>query len=173
MQEVRVGIIGAGKIALANHLPGLALSGRAKVVGVCDPDPRAREAASGETGAKVAVADYRELVARDDIDAVIVATPNFTHPDIVLAAVAAKKHVLCEKPLALNYPDAKKIYQAAERAGVRHMTAFTYRFVPAMRYLKHLVDRGDLGEIRPFRAQRSQDWGTRQLGWRQHKNRAG
>src|SRR5437764_15402415 len=57
--------------------------------------------------------------------------------------------------------------RASERAGVRNMTAFTYRFVPAMRYLKHLVDRGELGELYHFRAQRFQDWCDRELGWRQ------
>ena len=73
---------------------------------------------------------------REDVHAVIIATPNFTHAPIALDAIAHGKHVLCEKPLALNYADAQAMADAADRAGVRHMTAFTYRFVPAMRYLR-------------------------------------
>jgi predicted dehydrogenase len=107
------------------------------------------------------------------VDAVIVATPNFLHAPIVLAAVSAGKHVLCEKPLALDFATAKQMYDFAEVAGVRHMTAFTYRFVPAMRYMKHLIAAGDIGTPWHFRAQRFQDWADRPLGWRQVKQLAG
>jgi predicted dehydrogenase len=117
--------------------------------------------------------DYREVVRREDVDAVIIATPNHTHAPIALEAIAHGKHVLCEKPLALNAADARAMAAAADRAGVRHMTAFTYRFVPAMRYLTELVRRGDLGQPYHFRSCRLQDWGTRGLGWRQVKRLAG
>jgi predicted dehydrogenase len=83
------------------------------------------------------------------------------------------RHVLCEKPLALNLADAVEMLEAAEAAGVRHMTAFTYRFVPAMRYMKRLVDDGFIGRPLHFRAQRFQDWGRRHLGWRQVMATAG
>jgi predicted dehydrogenase len=116
---------------------------------------------------------FEEVLKREDVHAVIIATPNFTHAPIALAAVAAGKHVLCEKPLALNQADARAMANAAEKAGVRHMTAFTYRFVPAMRYLSHLVARGDLGQPYHYRSCRLQDWGTRNLGWRQVKKLAG
>ena len=86
---------------------------------------------------------YEDVVVRDDVQAVIISTPNFTHVPIALAAIAAGKHVMCEKPLALNQADAWAMAEAADRAGVRHMTAFTYRFVPAMRYLAELARRGD------------------------------
>ena len=91
------------------------------------------------------------------------ATPNLNHKELVTAAVRAGKHVLCEKPLALSLADAREMHAAAARAGVRHMTAFTYRFVPAMRYLKHLVDEGFAGRVLHLRAKRLQDWGTRGL----------
>ena len=109
---------------------------------------------------------------RDDVHAVVVATPNFLHAPIVHAAVAAGKHVLCEKPIAMNLEEAIGMYRAAEAAGVRHMTAFTYRFVPAMHYMSHLVQSGALGKPYHFRAQRFQDWGDRNLGWRQVKKLA-
>ena len=80
---------------------------------------------------------------------------------------------MCEKPLAMNYPDAKAMADAADAANVRHMTAFTYRFVPSMRYLAHLIKSGSLGQPYHFRSCRLQDWGARDLGWRQVKKLAG
>jgi len=173
MNRIRFAIVGCGGITLQNHLPGIACVPDASLAALCDSDGAALERARQQTGVKVASTDYREVFARDDVDAVIVATPNFTHREITLAAVAAGKHVLCEKPLALTAPEALEMAQAAELAGVRHMTAFTYRFVPAMRYLAHLVARGDLGTPYHYRSMRLQDWGTRGLGWRQVKALAG
>jgi len=107
------------------------------------------------------------------LQAVVIATPNRVHREVALAAVRTGRHVLCEKPLSLSTPEALEMYEAAEKAGVRHMTAFTYRFVPAMRYMKHLVDRGYVGRPLHFRAQRFQDWGLRHLAWRQLAAEAG
>ena len=143
MNTLNFAIIGCGGITLQNHLPGLALCPEAKLVALCDNDAATLQRASLQTGIKGISTKYEELVQRDDVDAVIIATPNFTHAPIALAAIAAGKHVLCEKPLAMNYAEAKQMADAAERAGVRHMSAFTYRFVPAMRYLAHLAQRGD------------------------------
>jgi predicted dehydrogenase len=145
----------------------------AKLVALCDNDAATLQRASLQTGIKVISTEYEEIMQRDDVDAVIVATPNFTHAPITLAAIAAGKHVLCEKPLAMSYAEAKQMADAADRAGVRHMSAFTYRFVPAMRYLAHLAKRGDLGQPYHYRSCRLQDWGTRNLGWRQVKKLAG
>lgn len=173
MSALRFAIVGCGGITLQNHLPGLALCSEVRVTAVCDADGATLERARRESGAATASTDFRQVVTRDDVDAVIIATPNFTHPAIALEAIAHGKHVLCEKPLALSQEDAWRMAQAADAAGVRHMTAFTYRFVPAMRYLHHLVKRGDLGQPYHFRSCRLQDWGTRNLGWRQQKALAG
>jgi predicted dehydrogenase len=173
MNQIGIAIVGCGGVTLQNHLPGLALCPDAKVVALCDSDAGCLERARQQTGITVASTKYEEIVSRDDVHAVIIATPNFTHPPIALAAIARGKHVLCEKPLALNYANAKEMADAADKAGVRHMTAFTYRFVPAMRYLSELVRRGDLGQLYHYRSCRLQDWGTRNLGWRQVKKLAG
>jgi predicted dehydrogenase len=170
---LHVAIIGCGGITLQNHLPGLALCPDTRVVALCDADPATLERARSQTGVTVTSTRYEEIVTRDDVHAVIIATPNFTHPPIALAAIAHGKHVMCEKPLALNAADARAMAEAADRAGVRHMTAFTYRFVPAMRYLRDLVRRGDLGQPYHYRSCRLQDWGTRNLGWRQVRKLAG
>jgi predicted dehydrogenase len=173
MNPIGIAIMGCGGVTLQNHLPGIALCPGTRVVALCDTDAATLERARQQTSASFTSTKYEELVKRDDIHAVIIATPNFTHAPIALAAIAARKHVLCEKPLAMNSAEARQMAEAADKAGVRHMTAFTYRFVPAMRYLWHLVKRGDLGQPYHYRSCRLQDWGARNLGWRQVKKLAG
>lgn len=173
MATIGVGIIGSGKIALANHLPGIGLCKQARVTALCDSDAKTLAAASASSGVSATTRDYRELLARDDVQAVIISTPNFLHAEIALAAIAAGKHVLCEKPIAMDLSQAMAMWRAAEKAGVRNMAAFTYRFVPAMRYMHHLARRGDIGRPYHFRANRLQDWGDRPLGWRQERKFAG
>lgn len=164
---INIALIGCGQIALANHLPGLALCPEAKVTALCDSNSEVLERAKQQTGVTVASTDYRQIVTRDDVNAVIIATPNYTHAEIAIAAANAGKHILCEKPLAMTMGETWKMYEAAKKAKVRHMTAFTYRFVPAMRYMGHLVKQGAIGQPYHFRSCRLQDWGTRGLGWRQ------
>jgi len=143
---LNIAIIGCGGITLQNHLPGFALCPGVKILAVCDSDEARLSLARSESGASIATTNYADILKREDIHAVVIATPNVTHAPIALEAIGHGKHVLCEKPLAMNSAEAKQMADAANHAGVRHMTAFTYRFVPAMRYLAHLVDRGDLGE---------------------------
>jgi predicted dehydrogenase len=168
-----IAIVGCGGITLQNHLPGLALCPEVRVVALCDSDPATLAHAARVTGAATTSTNWEDIVTRDDVSAVIIATPNVFHKPIALAAIACGKHVLCEKPLAMNFADAREMALAADAADVRHMTAFTYRFVPAMRYLAHLIERGDLGQAYHYRSCRLQDWGRRDLGWRQVKALAG
>ena len=173
MNSIGIAIIGCGGVTLQNHLPGLALCADTRLVALCDTNPATLEKAGRDAGIAVTSTRYEEIVGRDDVQAVIIATPNLTHAPIAHAAIAAGKHVLCEKPIAMIYAEAKGMADAAEAAGVRHMTAFTYRFVPAMRYLGHLIAQGDLGEPYHYRSCRLQDWGARALGWRQVRALAG
>lgn len=173
MKSIRVGLIGSGGIAVANHIPGIRLCRQAEVTALCDPSPDALAAAAAATGVTRLYRDPAELLRDAPVDAVIIATPNHVHRDIAVAAAESGRHVLCEKPLALTVAEAEEMVDAAERAGVRHMTAFTYRFVPAMQYMKHLVATGAVGQPWHFRAQRFQDWGRRALGWRQRRREAG
>jgi predicted dehydrogenase len=172
VKTVGVAMIGCGGIALQNHLPGFALCPQAKVVALCDTNPAVLERAKSQTGITAAFTDWHDVLKHPGVDAVVIATPNFTHAPIALAAIAAHKHVMCEKPIAMNLEEAKAMLAAAEAAGIRHMTAFTYRFVPAMRYMAHLIKTGFIGQPYHFRAQRFQDWGDRNLGWRQVKKLA-
>jgi predicted dehydrogenase len=175
VETVKVGIIGSGVIALANHVPGLALHPQARLTVLCDSNPQVLDEAVKRL-AKPELklfTDYNDLIRDGEVDAVIITTPNFLHAPITLAAVQAGKHVFCEKPIAMNPAEALAMYHAAETANVRHMTAFTYRFVPAMRYMAHLIEQGFIGQPFHFRANRFQDWERRYLGWRQVNRLAG
>lgn len=101
---------------------------------------------------------WEDVIGDPDIDIVDVCTPGNTHCEIVTAAARAGKHVLCEKPLALNADEALQMYRAAETAGVRHLVNFNYRRVPAVALAKALTEEGRLGTIYHFRAVYQQDW---------------
>jgi predicted dehydrogenase len=103
-------------------------------------------------------ADWRKLLDRKDIDAVDICTPNNTHAEIALAAAAAGKMILCEKPLAMNGPEGLKMVQAVEKAKVPNMVWYNYRRVPAVTLAKKLIDDGKLGRIYHYRAKFLQDW---------------
>jgi predicted dehydrogenase len=139
---------------------------------------RAAEAAD-RLGWADSSSDWREVVARDDVDLVDVCTPGDTHAEIAIAALEAGKHVLCEKPLANTVAEAEAMVAAAEaarRQGVRSMVGFTYRRVPAISLARQLVAEGRIGEVRHVRAQYLQDWiadPEAPLSWRLDKARAG
>jgi predicted dehydrogenase len=123
--------------------------------------------------------DWRVLIQRDDVGLVDVCTPGDTHAEITIAALAAGKHVLCEKPLANTVEEAEAMSAAAESAraeGVRSMVGFTYRRVPAIVLARQLVADGRVGDIRHVRAQYLQDWiadPEAPLTWRLLKDKAG
>ena len=139
-KRVRVAIIGAGAVSDYHHVPGLRLDPRAELAAVCDADPDLLETPGPDWGVEQVTTDPEDVCDADDVDAVIIATPNFTHrADRRWPRRGHGKHVMCEKPLGLNAGEVRAMYQAARDAGVVHMTAFTYRFAPSMRYLRHLV----------------------------------
>lgn len=171
--KVRVGIVGAGAVSDYHHVPAIRLDPRAELTGVCDADPALAEKRRTDWGVDFVTTDPVALCQSPDVDAVIIATPNFTHKPISVAAAQAGKHIMCEKPLGLNAGEVHDMYVAARDADVVHMTAFTYRFAPSMRYLRHLLKSGALGEPRHFRSQRFLDWPETSWGWRQYKDKAG
>lgn len=170
---IRIGIIGAGAVSDYHHVPAIRLDPRAKLVAACDADGSLLARRQQEWGLEKVSTDAQALAADPDIDAVIIATPNFTHRPIAVAAARAGKHIMCEKPLGLNAGEVREMYEAARDANVVHMTAFTYRFAPSMRYMRHLLRTGVLGEPRHFRSQRFLDWPETSWGWRQYKDKAG
>ncbi|MFN2134530.1 MAG: Gfo/Idh/MocA family protein [Candidatus Promineifilaceae bacterium] len=121
--------------------------------------------------------DWRDQVQDPDIQLFDNGGPNDTHAEPSIAAAEAGKHVLCEKPLGRTVEESKRMLDAVEKAGVKHMVAFNYRFVPAVRLLRNLIDAGALGRIYHFRAQYLQEWimphfGTPKI-WRLDKDVAG
>jgi predicted dehydrogenase len=166
-------MIGAGAVSDYHHVPAIRLDPRAQLVAVCDADPALLEKRKTDWGVSKATTDPIALCADHDVDAVIIATPNFTHKPIALAAAKAGKHIMCEKPLGLSAHEVREMYVAGRDARVTHMTAFTYRFAPSMRYLRHLLKSGALDTPRHFRSQRFLDWPETSWGWRQYKNKAG
>jgi predicted dehydrogenase len=170
---VRVGIIGAGAVSDYHHVPGLRLDPRAQLVAACDASPELLEKRKTAWGVGRVSTDFDAICADPEVDAVVIATPNHTHRPIALAAAQHGKHVMCEKPLGLHAGEVAEMLEACRRAGVVHMTAFTYRFAPAMRYLRHLLTAGDLGVPRHFRSQRFLDLPETSWGWRQYRALAG
>ncbi len=171
--RVRVAIIGAGAVSDYHHVPAIKLDPRAKLAAACDSDPGLLERRRSEWGVDLVSTDPEVICADPGVDAVIIATPNFTHLPIALAAAKHGKHVMCEKPLGVNKGEVRRMYEAARQAKIVHMTAFTYRFAPSMKYLRHLLKSGALGHPRHFRSQRFLDWPETSWGWRQYKDKAG
>jgi predicted dehydrogenase len=127
------------------HLPSLASHPCARLMAICG---RNHERAS-RLAAKYAIprvyTDYRLLLAQEGLDAVVIATPDHTHCELVMAVLDAGLHVLCEKPLALNACEARAMAERAEQIGVKHMVAFAWRWLPHYRYLYQLVRDGYIG----------------------------
>ncbi len=123
--------------------------------------------------------DWRDIVARDDIDIVDIVTPGESHAEIAIAALEAGKHVLCEKPLANTVAEAEAMAEAAARArarGIRSMVGFTYRRVPAVTLLRDMIAEGAVGTVQQVRAAYRQDWlvdPETPLAWRLQKEHAG
>jgi predicted dehydrogenase len=172
-ERLRVGLIGVGGVCAGVHYPGLTRIPGVEIAGMCDPDAGLLARRQSEWRIDAGFSDSQAFLRETRPDAAVIATPNVTHKPLILQALEAGCHVLCEKPLGMDHAETVAIYEAAKASGRRHMTAFTYRFVPAMRYLRHLVRTGELGEIRHARFQRLQDWGAGAIGWRQYRDMAG
>lgn len=156
--EVRIGVVGTGGFANQVHMPGYRDHPRANIVGVCDIILERAEAAAKRFGASFVTDDYKELVSRDDIDAIDISTPNDVHVPIALAAIKAGKHVICEKPLAMNFSEAQELINAAKETGAKTGVNFTYRGHPAARYAQYLISRGHIGKIFHVNALYMQGW---------------
>ncbi|MFF3925272.1 Gfo/Idh/MocA family protein [Paenibacillus lactis] len=182
MNQLRVGMIGykfMGK-AHSNAYRSLPMffptALKPEMKAICGRNASAVQEAADQLGWNESVTDWRELIQRDDIDLIDINAPSDAHKEIAIAAAKAGKHIFCEKPLALTLADAREMLQAAEDAGVRHMVGFNYRFSPAVRLAKKLIDSGRLGQIYHFRAWFLQDWimdPQFPLVWRLQKEVAG
>jgi predicted dehydrogenase len=130
-----------------------------RLVSICGRDREAAAAVAARHGWEEVVTDWREQVADDRIALHVNGGPNALHAEPTIAAARAGKHVLCEKPLGLDAAESHAMWRAAEEAGVVHLCGFNYRFVPAVRRARELVEAGTIGELVHFRARYLQSWG--------------
>lgn len=152
MARLRIAIVGCGEAAQIMHLPSLRfLSDLFEVTVVCDASATVAETVARAWSVPVHVVDHEDTVARDDVDAVLVATPDAYHSSVVLAAIRAGKHVLVEKPMCMTLREADEIADAQLRAGVVAQVGYMRRYAPAFLEAKRVVD--ELGVIRLARAQ--------------------
>jgi predicted dehydrogenase len=182
--EIAVGLLGYAFMGKAHSnaykkIPYLMYPppARPRLAAICGRDPDRVQEAARRYGFGRAVTRWEELVADEEIQLFDNSGPNHLHHVATLAAAQAGKHVLCEKPLGRTAAEAHALWQAAERAGVKHMTAFNYRFVPALQQARQLVQSGALGRIYHFRAVYLQEWLMPQhqvpLNWRLDKASSG
>jgi predicted dehydrogenase len=148
VRPLRVGVLGAGAWALGAHLPGYRRDARCCVVAIADPQRHLAEAAARRFDIPDIAASHHDLIARADIDVIDVCTPSHTHSELATAAIDAGKHVLCEKPVAYDFLETRRLAARARDKGLRTKLGFTFRYAPAMRYMRVLVADGFIGE--PF-----------------------
>jgi len=125
---------------------------------ICDSNVEKAKTFADTWGYESVESDWKKLIQRADIDLIDICTPNNTHREIALAAAAAGKMIICEKPLAMNTAEGREMVAAVEKAGVPNLVSFNYRRVPAVTLAKQLIDEGRLGRIFHYRAVFLQDW---------------
>src|SRR3990172_4141888 len=158
MKDLGIALIGYGGVARVHAMAYRAIpfhyglpADTFKIVGVATKIPKAAETASKEIQCEVWTADYHELLARQDVDLVDICVPNHLHEELILAAAAAGKHIYCEKPLAMDVLQGRRIVAAVEQAGVKNQLNFNFRFYPALSRARQMIAEGLLGRVFSFR----------------------
>lgn len=164
-KEIRIGLIGCGLMGrthsngynrLGNFFPELEF--RPVLKAVCSRNEDKVRAFAEQWGYESYETDWKALIAREDIDAVDICTPNNMHAEIAIAAAQEGKMVLCEKPLARTLTEAEPMVEAIEKAGVKNTVWYNYRRIPAVTLAKKIIDSGKLGRIFHYRSNFLQDW---------------
>jgi predicted dehydrogenase len=175
--RVRWGVIGCGQIAYDKAMPAMASASNAELVALSDPDGARLERAQAAASQARGYAEVEALLADHNVEAVYIGTPNFLHAPLTVAAAKAGKHILVEKPMAMNAQEGREMVAAAERAGVKLMCAYMTLFNPAYQAAKRIVDSGALGEIVFVRGRHaytiSPDRISNAAAWRLDRNQGG
>lgn len=162
---LRIGLIGGGFMGrthsngykrVSDFFPELQYGPELKVV--CSRREDKVRAFANQWGYESIETDWKKVIARDDVDAIDICTPNDTHARIAIAAAEAGKMILCEKPLARTLAEAQQMVEAVEDAGVNNTVWYNYRRIPAVTLAKQIIDSGKLGRIFHYRANFLQDW---------------
>lgn len=173
-ERLKVGIVGGGAIAQVAHLPVLKKLRSVEVQAICDTDlPKAR-ALADRFGIKDSHDDIEEMLRYEELDAVVICSPNHLHEAHILAALSADKHVLVEKPVAMSATSAQRIVRALEKRNRVVMVGMNHRYRPDVQIVRSFVQSGELGSIESIRG----SWhvsrsGRTPLGWRQRREQAG
>ncbi len=170
--DLRLGLVGAGAIAQLAHLPVLAKIRGARLVAICDNDGPKAGALAQRLGVPDIFTDIDELLDSDELDAVIIATPNHLHEPHVLRALKAKVHVLCERPLSLTTGGVHRILAAAAAADRKVVVGNNHRFRSDVQQLRRFLEGGELGRVTGMRAGQYQ-FRMAQQGWRNSRAEAG
>jgi len=158
-RTIGVGIIGAGGISEAHAQGYLGIPQKAKIVGVADIDKKSAKQKARKWGAPSWYPNFEDLVKGDDVEAVSVCTPTYTHARISLAAMNAGKHVLCEKPIAMNLSEADEMIRISEEEKVVLQIGHHNRFDPIFEETKEIIDNGTIGRICQVKARQAHGWG--------------
>jgi predicted dehydrogenase len=145
---MRIGLIGCGNVGVNAHIPAVQANEGMTIVAVADPTPERLQVTAAAAGLEPGDlhADWQDLLVRDDVDAVIVSTPQRFRPEVVIAAATAGKHVLAEKPLALTPAEAQAMIDAARANEVTLATVHNYHFMPVYRDIKEVLASGEIGQ---------------------------
>lgn len=181
--EIKIGVIGFGWMGQAHarsyrRLPTLFpdLTAKPRLVAVCDTDPERLSVATDQFGFEHGHVDWKDLIARDDVDVVDVTAPNGMHEMLTVAALEAGKHVFCEKPVGIDPFATARIAASARKAGLVTGAGYNYRWAPMVQYSKSLIDDGRLGEPTHYRGRFFSMYGRDRLGplsWRYQLDKAG
>jgi len=153
-KKIRVALIGCGGIAEMAHMPGYdAFPEKCEVLIACDSNPETAKKFAGKFGIGKIETDWKKIAESKEIDAVSITTPNAFHKEPAIGCLASGKHVLCEKPLALNGTEAREICLAAKKSGKILQVGLNQRFTPSAKFLKSFIEKGHMGEIQYARAQ--------------------
>jgi predicted dehydrogenase len=151
--KLQVGIIGTGGIARNCHMPAWNKHPNCEIIAVCDANEQALNTAAEQFGVKYKFTDYKKMLTMEEIDVVDICTPNYLHAEPAILALNSGKHVMVEKPMAMNAAEGEAMCEAARKAGKKLMVALNCRWGAEAQALKRFVDAGEIGEIYYARVQ--------------------
>ncbi|MBC7812958.1 MAG: Gfo/Idh/MocA family oxidoreductase, partial [Burkholderiales bacterium] len=149
-EKLRIGVIGAGRWSNSAHLPGFDRSPLSEIVAICDMNRDLAQQRADDFNIPHVYTDYQEMLMREDLDVIDVVTrgglgDRDNHEAIAMAVIVSGRHCLCEKPVAHDYKNTWKMHEIAKSKGLKTKVGLTFRYAPAMQYMKELIDEGFIG----------------------------
>ena len=177
-QIKKIGIVGLGMIANGRHIPELLNVENCIITAICDIDENKLKSVGDSLNIpnQFRFTNYNDLISCDEVDAIEICTPNHLHVPIAVTAIKVGKPINIEKPISIDLPSCKPLLRAVKEKNIPNMMCFTYRFMPAIRYAKWIIDNGLIGDILNVDVEYFKDSGFiigRRLEWRFQKEKAG